>query len=280
MNVRNEFEAVAIMNIAFGNPAPEAGFEWFRIEKQCKNIKDEVNEMAAAEAAKNTDGMRDANCDVRVFAIGAAHLMGMDLKGALENFGTTYEIELLAAAMALESLDRFVFVYRQLMKCINDRDLLTTMSTLCVLMKVSDAYADLHGFPTQKDMQAVLTGVMTRFIKDEADKIATVAKHKAKGVTMTYFEGMYPTMIMKSAEDQPDAPKGKFLKSASYAEPVFAPLQSIAEPARRSTDKVDENDRRSPEGRAEMEKILALSANAMSMKRLSEINEETLKANG
>jgi hypothetical protein len=28
-------------------------------------------------------------------------------------------------------------------------------------------------------------------------------------------------MVMKSASDQPDAPKGKFLKSASYSEPVL-----------------------------------------------------------
>lgn len=64
-------------------------------------------------------------------------------------------------------------------------------------------------------------GVMTRFIKDDADKQATQALHAANGVTDVYFEGEYPTMVMKSASDQPDAPKGKFLKSASYKQTVF-----------------------------------------------------------
>jgi hypothetical protein len=71
-------------------------------------------------------------------------------------------------------------------------------------------------------MHTVVDAVFTRFIKDEADKAATIALHAAKGVTDVYFEGEYPKMVMKSASDQPDAPKGKFLKSASYSQPVFA----------------------------------------------------------
>jgi hypothetical protein len=70
-------------------------------------------------------------------------------------------------------------------------------------------------------MQDVISGVMTRFIKDEADKEATIALHAAKGVTDVYFEGEYPKMVMKSASDQPDAPRGKFLKSASYVNTQF-----------------------------------------------------------
>ena len=62
---------------------------------------------------------------------------------------------------------------------------------------------------------AVAAAVVAQF------RAAVVA---AAGVTDVYFEGEYPTMIMKSASDQPDAPKGKFLKSASYKEPVFYPV--------------------------------------------------------
>lgn len=97
--------------------------------------------------------------------------------------------------------------------------------------KVRDALCDINvfsygahhlmGIDADRDMESVVRGVMTRFIKDEQDKQATVARHAAKGVTDVYFEGEYPTMIMKSASDQPDAPKGKFLKSASFKEPVF-----------------------------------------------------------
>lgn len=98
-------------------------------------------------------------------------------------------------------------------------------------LEVRDALADqqvfkdgvLHfmGVDGDADMHAVIDGVMTRFVKDDADKTATIALHAAKGVTDVYFEGEYPKMVMKSLRDQPDAPKGKFLKSASYTNTIF-----------------------------------------------------------
>lgn len=98
-------------------------------------------------------------------------------------------------------------------------------------LQVRDALGDqqvfkdgaLHfmGVDGDADMHAIIDGVMTRFIKDEADKEATIALHASKGVTEVYFEGEYPKMVMKSAVDQPDAPKGKFLKSVSYTDTVF-----------------------------------------------------------
>lgn len=100
-----------------------------------------------------------------------------------------------------------------------------------VLKDVRDALCDIHvfgygahhlmGINADADMHAVVSAVMTRFMKDDNDRVATVAKHAAKGVTDVYVEGHYPTMVLKSGSDQPDAPKGKFLKSASYSEPVF-----------------------------------------------------------
>lgn len=100
-----------------------------------------------------------------------------------------------------------------------------------VVLEVRDALADqqvfkdgtLHfmGVDGDADMHSVIDGVMTRFIKDEADKEATITLHASKGVTDVYFEGEYPKLVMKSASDQPDAPKGKFLKSASYTNTVF-----------------------------------------------------------
>lgn len=172
------FQTVSAMNAAFGNRRGNAtSIDWGRIRKQCLNIADELRELYVALGADPVavtahvnalksmaayqahpvapDAVRDALCDIHVFAYGAHHLMGIDADG---------------------------------------------------------------------DMGAVIDGVMTRFIKDDADKAATIAKHAAAGVTDVYFEGDYPTMVMKSASDQPDAPKGKFLKSASYREPVFAPL--------------------------------------------------------
>ena len=92
---------------------------------------------------------------------------------------------------------------------------------LCDIKVFGDGAHHFMGYDADKDMDSVIDGVMTRFIKDEADKQATIEKHAAKGVTDVYFEGEFPTMVMKSGTDQPDAPKGKFLKSASYREPVF-----------------------------------------------------------
>jgi hypothetical protein len=168
------------MNTAFGNPKGDpTNIDWNRVRKQCLNIPDEIGELFIALGASqvevmnavrllkkagaelsptsivDVDEVRDALCDVQVFAQGAQHFIGVD----------------------------------------------------------GDA-----------DMAAVVAGVMTRFVKDEADLNATIQLHRAKGVEHTYVEGEFPTMVLKSAVDQPDAPKGKFLKSASYSQTVFPPL--------------------------------------------------------
>lgn len=85
---------------------------------------------------------------------------------------------------------------------------------------------NIIGCDADQDMVSVIQGVMTRFIKNLEDEVATRAKHAIKGVTDVYFEGDYPTRVMKSASNQPDAPKGKFLKSASYSEPKFYKVET------------------------------------------------------
>lgn len=107
------------------------------------------------------------------------------------------------------------------------------------LRGVRDALCDIQVFDLgaqhflgadgDADMEDVIDGLFSRFIKDDADKAATIAKHAAKGVTQVYFEGEYPLMVMKSAVDQPDAPKGKVMKSASFKDTVFRPLPASAE---------------------------------------------------
>lgn len=96
-----------------------------------------------------------------------------------------------------------------------------TRDALCDVNVFSYGAHHRMGIDADRDLKSVVEGVMTRFIKDEQDKQATIALHAAQGVTDAYFEGEFPTMVMKSAADQLDAPKGKFLKSASYTEPVF-----------------------------------------------------------
>jgi hypothetical protein len=100
-------------------------------------------------------------------------------------------------------------------------DVEAVRDALCDIQVFDMGAQHLMGYDGDRDMEDVVSGVMTRFVKDDADKIATQALHAAKGVTEVYFEGEYPEMVMKSAVDQPDAPKGKFLKSASYVNTVF-----------------------------------------------------------
>jgi hypothetical protein len=99
--------------------------------------------------------------------------------------------------------------------------ILAVRDSLCDIQVFAQGAQHKMGVNGDADMHDVIDGVMTRFIKDEADKQATIAKHAAKGVTQIYFEGEYPKMVMKSAVDQSDAPKGKFLKSASYKDTTF-----------------------------------------------------------
>ena len=173
--MKTNFQKVAAMNIAFGNPSKQ---DIQQVISQSLNIADELGELFIAfgvdpaylriaishlkaemrlidPAKLNIDLVRDALTDIQVFTYGAQHILGVD--------GDT-------------------------------------------------------------DMDTTINNVMTRFIKDEADEQATIAMHAAKGVTQVYFEGAYPTKVMKSLVDQPDAPKGKFLKSASHKVSPFSPL--------------------------------------------------------
>lgn len=191
------FEMVKRMNEAFGNPEGDPrDFEpvicamesntsrmynavaWSRLQKQCENIggrlypnlaeavcppygeiDGEVKELLLALEARNIDKVRDALCDIMVFALGAYHFTGYD----------------------------------------------------------ADA-----------DMAAVLAGVMTRFCKDQDALDRTLAKWAALGVTDVYTQGQFPRLCVKSGSDQKAnngdfCPKGKFLKSADYADTVFPP---------------------------------------------------------
>lgn len=182
MSAPTNYQLVTAMNAAFGNPKGNpAAIDWDRIAKQSLNIADELAEVFVSLGAD-----RDR-------ARAAAH-----------SFKKTLEGLRLIGKQAGAAPD-----------AIGVRD------GLCDVHVFAYGAHHLMGIDADADMRVVVDGVMTRFIKDEADKAATIAKHAAAGVTDVYFEGEYPTMVMKSASDQPDAPKGKFLKSASYQEPVF-----------------------------------------------------------
>lgn len=176
------FMLVAHMNNAFNN---RKGFttaiDWNRIAKQSLSIADELAETFVALGA-NKEAAKAAS------AVFKRTLNDLRIQGA--EAGARIDIDGVRDGLS----DIHVFAY---------------------------GAHHLMGIDADRDLASVIDGVMTRFIKDDADKAATIALHAAAGVTDVYFEGEYPTMVMKSASDQPDAPKDKFMKSASFKEAVF-----------------------------------------------------------
>jgi len=100
-------------------------------------------------------------------------------------------------------------------------DVEAVRDALCDIQVFAQGAQHLMGYNGDNDMHDVVDGVMSRFVKNAEDKLRTHEMHHAKGVTEVYWEGEYPYVVMKSAKDQPDAPKGKVLKSASYKQTVF-----------------------------------------------------------
>lgn len=157
------YELVANMNAAFGNPKGDPNdINWDRLKSQCENIKDEYNELMDGIEARDLSGplgVRDALCDIMVFALGAYHFIGLD---------------------------------------------------------------------ANTDMEAVVSGVLTRFCQTEEDLLATMRKYDLLGVEYD-IEGQFPTKFLRSTKEQQDNkgenyPKGKFLKSVSYSTTQFSPV--------------------------------------------------------
>lgn len=109
--------------------------------------------------------------------------------------------------------------------------------------KVRDALGDIIVFAFggfhflgangDKDLKVITDSLYSRLCQDQADLDATVAKYTALGLKV-YTEGKFPRACVKAAEDFVDAQgndyrKGKFLKSVSYKQPVFAPILTAAD---------------------------------------------------
>lgn len=178
------FMLVAHMNNAFGNPKGFASnIDWNRIAKQSLNIADELAETFVALGA-NKEAAKAASAAFK------RTLNDLRIEGA--EAGARIDIDGVRDGLS----DIHVFAY---------------------------GAHHLMGVDADRDLASVIDGVMTRFIKDDKDKLASTLLHAANGITDVVFEGEYPYVIMRSNSDQPDAPKHKFLKSASYTDTVFYP---------------------------------------------------------
>ncbi len=107
-------------------------------------------------------------------------------------------------------------------------DLKETRDALCDIKVFADGAHHLMGVDADRDMEATICSLYSRFIKSEEDAQASIALHASKGVTRVRLEGQFPTAVLRSTADQPDAPTGKILKSASYSKPVFYGVREAA----------------------------------------------------
>lgn len=244
INTVQHFALTSAMNIAFGNPqgelrdflavpgaarhaSPEFNEEsWSRLTKQCFSIKSEINEFKKAILNNDGDEARDALCDVRVFTYGGAHFLGYNMgKQNLYHVSLTMqEAHIMEFVYTLDPEPALDAAFSYLMHTIHTREWNTVEKALRLMIYAADHASSRLGLTADHindDMVEVLDAVMTRFVKDADDFEATASHHAAYGVSKFYTVGEYPTMAFKSAEDQEDAPQGKFLKSASYRKPVF-----------------------------------------------------------
>jgi len=263
MSEVNEYTLVSEMNTAFGNPFGNLSkIDWTKIEKQCKNIKDETNELKKAvselynayEDGKEPDHetlkelfkhIRDALCDIKVFAYGAFHLMGFNGTIIVEfpdelHQGRYSSVYLICKSDMQDTLDALSNLFFHLMKKIEELKQETCSvekvimngdglvkifcQNLAEIIDIAHLQQLRLGVDPLQDMQSVIDGVMTRFCRDEEELQATIKHWHSKGITEVYVESEFPKKVVKSAKDQPDAPQGKFLKSVGYREAIFVDI--------------------------------------------------------
>jgi hypothetical protein len=233
MQINTTYRLVSEMNEAFGNPRGKpALLDWQKLERQVINIGTEISEARTAIASKDLDKLRDALCDIRVFAYGAFHLAGdsdshinrlivegtekqpkftpfeaskwRDLSDDIDQIGIIlFNVSKGTAFKHKEGLDA------------NLKKLLTLTLNVHYQMNINAA----------RDMRSVISALYSRFCQDSDSLILTLSKYKDLEVEV-YHEGDFPRVCVKSARDQVDKhgdklPKGKFLKAHDFTEPVF-----------------------------------------------------------
>lgn len=230
------FQLVCEMNEAFGNPEgdPE-NLDWERLSKLLPNIRAETNELKAAIEANDIDGIRDALCDIRVFALGGLHALGYmefilspfcnHTQDTLPHTNASPFSSTSVRPAEATLVDLQVSTLKDIECRIKDPALLGSLVTPLLCLDRCVAYTQWEcGFLHDSDMRAVIAGVMTRFCQNQQQLEATCRRYGDEGIEFT-VHGEFPNVYLKSAHDQGDEyPKGKFLKSVGYSQPVFAPI--------------------------------------------------------
>jgi len=116
---------------------------------------------------------------------------------------------------------------------INEGDLEKLRDDIANVLFTTYGLAARLGFPADQDFKEVCRSNFTKFDKTEEDAKLTKAKYLEIGIE-TYYVGrpredvlVYVTYSAKDqvGTDGKSYPKGKWLKSIHFEEPVFTPLQ-------------------------------------------------------
>lgn len=120
--------------------------------------------------------------------------------------------------------------YKELMDCIEERDIEGVRDALCDINVFSLGAHHLMGHDADADMSEVVGALFSRFCVDQKHLDETSDYYLRKGVHH-YYEGEFPRKCLKSSHDQGlttidgqevwEYPQGKFLKALGYRQPVF-----------------------------------------------------------
>lgn len=198
---------------------------------------------------ENLKKIRDDLADIKVFAYGALHYLDQEkrvnesllvnenyFKAMLENIKNNpvfkkktnqEKIQIIINDIELRA-KQISSQYHIIIK--SAEDLVESFSTikidrlandlLDIITFSTEAQIKVGANPTQ-DMEDVISGLFTRFCKDETELKDTLHKWQIEKGLEVYVEGEFPKAIVKSAKNQEDAPKDKFLKNVYYKDTVF-----------------------------------------------------------
>jgi hypothetical protein len=188
------FQKTAHFNKLMGKTKESATFEM--IESQIDLIHEECDETLEAIHDNDLQEMRDGFCDMYVTVAGLMVLIGHEPKQA-----PTYKTM---------SAEQFA---KDLPKWLDDGDWIEFLAHI-------EASARSLGFDFDADMDAVNASNMSKFCHTEAQARETVKFFNRIGVSteLRHIDGF---IAVVSAEDQPNFPAGKLLKSVNYQPPIF-----------------------------------------------------------
>jgi hypothetical protein len=111
------------------------------------------------------------------------------------------------------------------LEAIEQRDPKKLRDALCDVNVFSLGGHHLAGFDADKDMELVVSALMSRLVMNQDQLNRTAEKYHGLGLEV-YAVGQFPAMALKSARDQTGSdgkfyPQHKFLKCVDFVEPVF-----------------------------------------------------------